>query len=75
MIMQCPDFICEKGYGVPINVEHPKFRGVLTDVLREIIDIFDNPPYLHLGGKTTRPLHILCKPIFLAACSQNNIAI
>jgi hypothetical protein len=54
LIVQCPEFICEKGYGVPINVTHPKFRGVLTDVLREIVDIFDDPPYLHLGGKTTR---------------------
>jgi len=31
-------------------VEHPKFKGVLKDVLQEIIQIFDNPPYLHLGG-------------------------
>ena len=50
MIVQCPEFICEKGYGVPINVTHPKFRGVLRDVLQEIIQIFDHPPYLHLGG-------------------------
>jgi hypothetical protein len=50
LIVQCPMFICDKGYGVPINVTHPRFREILTDVLREIVDIFDNPPYLHLGG-------------------------
>ena len=50
LIVQCPEFICDKGYGVPINVTHPRFREILTDVLREIVDIFDNPPYLHLGG-------------------------
>eukprot|EP00934_Nitzschia_sp_Nitz4_P001923 Nitzschia sp. Nitz4//scaffold31_size150131//51671//53310//NITZ4_002821-RA/size150131-augustus-gene-0.15-mRNA-1//-1//CDS//3329547638//1923//frame0 len=50
LVVPCPKFICDKGYGVPINVTHPKFRSVLTDVLLEIIDIFGDPPYLHLGG-------------------------
>jgi hypothetical protein len=50
LIVECPVFICEKGYGVPLNVTHPKLPSLLTDVLREVIDIFDNPPYLHLGG-------------------------
>eukprot|EP00934_Nitzschia_sp_Nitz4_P001358 Nitzschia sp. Nitz4//scaffold31_size150131//47767//50844//NITZ4_002819-RA/size150131-processed-gene-0.223-mRNA-1//-1//CDS//3329547632//1358//frame0 len=50
LVVACPKFICDKGYGVPINVTHPQFRSILTDVLREVVDIFDNPPYLHLGG-------------------------
>jgi hypothetical protein len=50
LIVQCPEFICKKGYGIPLNITHPKLRSVLTDVLREVIDIFDNPPFLHLGG-------------------------
>jgi hypothetical protein len=33
-----------------LNVTHPKLPSVLTSVLKEVIDIFDNPPYLHLGG-------------------------
>ena len=50
LILQCPEFICKKGYGVPLNVSHPKLRPILKDVLKEVIDIFDNPPFLHLGG-------------------------
>jgi hypothetical protein len=50
LIVQCPNFICSKGYGVPLNVTHPKLRPVLKDVLKEVIEIFDDPPFLHLGG-------------------------
>jgi hypothetical protein len=50
MIVECPLFICQKGYGVPLNVSHPKFVSILTDLLREVLDIFENPPLLHLGG-------------------------
>jgi hypothetical protein len=60
LIVQCPKFICEKGYGVPMNVTHPKLRPVLTDVLKEVIDIFDNPPFLHLGGDEVN----MAKPCF-----------
>ena len=49
LVVHCPEFICEKGYGLPINVTHPQFRPVLTDVLKEVVEIFD-PPFLHLGG-------------------------
>ncbi|KAG7366005.1 beta-N-acetylhexosaminidase [Nitzschia inconspicua] len=50
LIVQCPKFICGKGYGVPLNVSNPKLFPILKDVLSEIVDIFDRPPYLHLGG-------------------------
>lgn len=50
MTVQCPSFICQKGYGVPLNIEHPKFKSILKGILREVLDIFDNPPFLHLGG-------------------------
>eukprot|EP00536_Pseudo-nitzschia_multiseries_P000234 jgi/Psemu1/178023/e_gw1.3.6.1 len=50
LIVQCPNFICRKGYGVPLNVSNPSFWPVLKDVLTEVIDIFEDPPYLHLGG-------------------------
>jgi 8-oxo-dGTP pyrophosphatase MutT (NUDIX family) len=50
LIVQCPNFICQKGYSVPLNVSNPLLRPVLKDVLVEVIDIFDKPPLLHLGG-------------------------
>ena len=50
LILQCPNFICRQGYGVPLNISHPMLRPILKDVLKEVIDIFDDPPYLHLGG-------------------------
>jgi Glycosyl hydrolase family 20, catalytic domain len=50
LIVQCPKFICEKGYGIPLNVSNPKLYPILKDVLSEIVDIFDHPPYIHLGG-------------------------
>jgi len=50
LIVGCPNFFCTKGYGVPLNVTHPDLRTILTEVLREVIDIFENPPFLHLGG-------------------------
>jgi hypothetical protein len=50
LIVQCPKFICEKGYGIPLNVSNPKLRPVLKDILTEVVDIFDRPSFLHLGG-------------------------
>ena len=50
MIVHCPRFICEKGYGLPLNVTHHRIRPILTDIIKEIVDIFDDPPFLHLGG-------------------------
>jgi hypothetical protein len=60
LILQCPNFICQKGYGVPLNVSHPMLRPILKDVLKEVIDIFDDPPYLHLGGDEVN----MAKPCF-----------
>jgi hypothetical protein len=50
LIVHCPEFICSEGYGIPINVTSPVLRPLLTNVIREIVDIFDDPPFLHLGG-------------------------
>jgi hypothetical protein len=50
LTLQCPQFICQKGYGMSLNVTHPQLRLVLKDILEEILDIFDHPPFLHLGG-------------------------
>ena len=60
LLIQCPEFICRKGYGIPLNVSHPKLRPVLRDVLKEVIDIFDHPPFLHLGGDEVN----MAKPCF-----------
>jgi hypothetical protein len=50
LIVHCPEFICSEGYGIPINVTSPVLRPLLNDIIREIVDIFDDPPFLHLGG-------------------------
>ncbi|CAB9524366.1 hexosaminidase subunit alpha [Seminavis robusta] len=50
LVVMCSEFICDKGYGLPLNIEHPNIKTILKTVLREVLDIFDNPPYLHLGG-------------------------
>ena len=49
LIVGCPHFICEKGYGIPLNATHPEMKNILKGVISEVIDIFD-PPFLHLGG-------------------------
>ena len=49
LITQCPEYLCNKGYSVPLNVSHPDFLPVLQDVINETLRIFD-PPFLHLGG-------------------------
>ncbi|KAL3934149.1 MAG: hypothetical protein SGBAC_010071 [Bacillariaceae sp.] len=50
LVVPCPNFICRKGYGLPLNVNHPQLPQILKDVIYEVLDIFDQPPYLHLGG-------------------------
>ena len=49
-ILNCPNFICNKGYGIPLNISHPELPTLLSAILKEIIAIFHNPPFLHLGG-------------------------
>ena len=52
LIIKCPNFICTHGYGVLLNLSEtnlPNIRQILFDVLTEVIEIFDHPPYLHLG--------------------------
>ena len=50
MLVPCPKFICTKGYGVPLNIRHPKAMGIIKDVLKEVMEIFSTSPFLHLGG-------------------------
>lgn len=50
LVLQCPDFACTTGYGIPMNVEHESLRPILTAVIEEVLEIFDHPPFLHLGG-------------------------
>jgi hypothetical protein len=49
LIVQCPEFICLRGYGIPLNVSNPLLKPVLTDVLTEVVNIFDHPPFLVSG--------------------------
>jgi hypothetical protein len=60
LVVPCPNFICAKGYGVPLNVSHHQLPQILNDVLTEVLDIFDDPPFLHLGGDEVE----MSKPCF-----------
>jgi len=50
LVVPCPKFACNKGYGIPLNITSPKFHSVVSAVLKEVLEIFENPPFLHLGG-------------------------
>ncbi len=50
IVIPCPTFACSKGYGIPLNVTHPELPELLKLVLGNVVEIFDNPPFLHLGG-------------------------
>jgi hypothetical protein len=50
MLVPCANFICEKGYGIPLNVEHPQLFSILKDMITEIKDIFYTSPFFHFGG-------------------------
>ena len=49
MVLHCPQFACKLGYGIPMNVEYDQLKSVLKAVVQEVLEIFDNPPFLHLG--------------------------
>jgi hypothetical protein len=49
-VVSCPEFACSMGYGVPLNVTHPKLPKLLKHILTQVVEIFDHPPFLHLGG-------------------------
>lgn len=50
LVVPCAGFICEKGYGLPLNVSHPQLLPILKDILIEVKEIFSNTPFFHLGG-------------------------
>jgi hypothetical protein len=50
-LQPCADFICQRGYSIPLNVEnHTLVVSFLESMVQEVLDIFEQPPYLHLGG-------------------------
>ena len=50
LVVSCPTFACSKGYGIPLNVSHPRLAKLVKIVLENVVEIFDHPPFLHLGG-------------------------
>lgn len=50
MLYPCTNFICGRSYSIPLRIDQPMVLQVIEDVLKEILDIFDTSPYLHLGG-------------------------
>jgi hypothetical protein len=53
LVVPCANYICDLGHIVPLNIHHPEFTKILKGVLTEVIEIFDSPPMLHLGGTTS----------------------
>lgn len=60
MLVPCPYFICSKGYGIPLNVEHPRLFPILKEMIVEIKDIFHTSPFFHFGGDEVH----MSKPCF-----------
>ena len=53
LVVPCANFICDTGYGLPLNFSNPHLPTLLQEVLQEIKEIFSvngRLPYLHLGG-------------------------
>ena len=50
VVVSCPEFACSNSYGVPLNLTHPDLPRILKHVLTQVVEIFDHPPFLHLGG-------------------------
>jgi hypothetical protein len=48
LVVNCPKFICEKGYGLALNVSHPELPFILKDILAETIEIFEYVLYIIL---------------------------
>jgi hypothetical protein len=53
LVVPCPLYTCDVGYvmpGMPLNLTHIHMPAILKGVLSQILEIFDRPPFLHLGG-------------------------
>ena len=50
LLVACPNYTCSAGDTISVNTTNPELFPVLKDVIGEVRDIFDTPPFLHLGG-------------------------
>ena len=54
LVVPCAMFLCTYGYGLPLNLTYPGLRTILTDVLQEVKEIFQDENgvlrHIHLGG-------------------------
>ncbi|KAG7369040.1 glycosyl hydrolase family 20 protein [Nitzschia inconspicua] len=50
ILVDCPQYICGAGYGIPWNIHHPKMETILQRVFGRIVEVLDRPPLLHLGS-------------------------
>jgi hypothetical protein len=57
IVVPCAEFICRKGYGIPLNVSNPGLIQIIRDVMKEIKDIFTTTPFFHLGGDVSSAQH------------------
>jgi Glycosyl hydrolase family 20, catalytic domain len=50
LAVSCPKVICRTAFGIPLNVSHPNLWDKVDMLLQWIMDTFDEPELLHLGG-------------------------
>lgn len=54
MIVPCPERICYEPVSLPLNLQNPNVTQIVQTVLREVVQIFDKSPFLHLGGNDVK---------------------
>ena len=50
LVVPCAPFVCQTGYGLPLNISHTGIYEMIHDIIKEVMTIFSSSPYLHLGG-------------------------
>jgi hypothetical protein len=49
ILVECPKVMCTAGRGVAANSTDSDFLGIIISILHELMELFQNPPYIHLG--------------------------
>ena len=50
LVVPCAPFVCQTGYGLPLNISHTGIYEMIHDIIKEVMTIFSSSPFLHLGG-------------------------
>ena len=49
VLADCSKLMCSTGIGMGVNVTDTDFIAIIISVLHHLIELFDHPPYIHLG--------------------------